>query len=211
MSKKRWVPVTPKDAARRWMRMQIAGIVVAVLAGGAALWYGYRTLTTASISLAASERIDQTPQTIESIRQTGQWELLTISDEQMVDTVRKGLLSDDHLVRIYYGTLRLGIDLTNAPADMLHVTGDSVTATLPAVGLLDEDFIDEARTRSFHESGRWKPADREAMYRKAKRQMLRRSMTPSNLQAARENGEQQFRRILESLGFQHITISWKQI
>ena len=41
-----------------------------------------------------------TPSEIESIRRIGQWEFMAINDEELVDTVRKGFFSDDHLVRI---------------------------------------------------------------------------------------------------------------
>ena len=44
-----------------------------------------------------------TPSEIESIRRIGQWEFMAINDEELVDTVRKGFFSDDHLVRIYSG------------------------------------------------------------------------------------------------------------
>ena len=54
---------------------------------------------------------------IKSIRDIGQWELLCINDEEYVDTVRRRLIADDHLVRIYYGTLRLGLDLSDLNSD----------------------------------------------------------------------------------------------
>ena len=88
-------------------------------------------------------------------------------------------------------------------------TGDSITVILPQPGLLDKDFIDEARTKSFYESGKWSHQDREKLYQKAYRQMLHHSMTQENLQIARENGEEQFRRMMKTMGFEHINIQWK--
>lgn len=152
--------------------------------------------------------IDITPEQIQSIRNIGQWEFLSVSTEEMVDTVRKGLLSNDQLVRIYYGTMRLGVDMTRAE---LTAQGDSVTLVLPRVGLLDANFIDEARTKSFYESGRWQPRDREALYEKARRQMLRHGLTKENLQAAEQNAGTQVRRLLKSMGYNHINIKWTDL
>ena len=73
---------------------------------------------------------------IASMKSIGEWEFLSISDEEMIDTVRHGFFSDDELVRIYYGTLRLGIDMSQADADWIAHSGDSVTVTLPPVKLL---------------------------------------------------------------------------
>lgn len=163
-----------------------------------------------SIDLGVDNKIDVTPTQIESIKDIGEWEFLSISNEELVDTVRKGLISDDHLVRIYYGTLRLGINMHDVRPRWLTVSGDTVTAILPKVGLLDKDFIDEARTKSFYESGKWKAKDREAMYKKAYRQMLKRCLTPANLKTAQENAEAQFRKMMLSMGYKNVQITFEQ-
>ena len=113
-------------------------------------------------------------------------------------------------MRIYYGTLRLGINMHQVKPRWLTVQGDTVTAVLPKVGLLDKDFIDEARTKSFYESGRWQAKDREALYKKAYRQMLNRCLTPANLQTAQENAEAQFRKMMLSMGYKNVQISFEQ-
>ena len=163
-----------------------------------------------TIELGVDDRIGDTPTQIESMRAIGEWEFLSVSNEELVDTVRKGLLSDDHLVRIYYGTLRLGINMHQARPHWLTVSGDTATAVLPKVGLLDKDFIDEARTKSFYESGSWQESDREALYKKAYRMMLQRCMTPTNLKAAEENAEAQFRKMLLALGYKNVIIKFER-
>ena len=85
-----------------------------------------------TISIGSDNRIDPTPTLIASMKSIGEWEFLSISDEEMIDTVRHGFFSDDELVRIYYGTLRLGIDMSQADADWIAHSGDSVTVTLPS-------------------------------------------------------------------------------
>ena len=109
-----------------------------------------------AIELSSSRAIDITPAQIRSIERIGQWEFLAIDDEEMVDTVRSRTFQrDDQLVRIYKGTLRLGVDLSRCREGWVEAHGDTVTLTLPPIGLLSEHFIDEARTRSFYESGTW--------------------------------------------------------
>ena len=150
--------------------------------------------------------IDMTPTQIQSIKAIGEWEFLSVSAEELVDTVRKGIFRNDELVRIYYGTLRLGVNMHHVKPGWLQANGDSVTVSLPQVGLLDKDFIDEARTKPFYEVGSWKPADRETLYKKAYRQMLSHCLTKENLQAAKVNGEAQFRSMMRSLGYKHVNI-----
>ena len=163
-----------------------------------------------NIELGVEDKIDSTPTQIESIRSIGEWEFLSISNEELVDTVRKGLFSDDHLVRIYYGTLRLGVNLHKASPAWITIKGDTLTAILPKVGLLDKNFIDEARTKSFFESGTWKAKDREAMYKKAYRQMIKRCVTPANIKTAQDNAEAQFRKMFLSMGYSHVIIKFEK-
>lgn len=184
----------------KWVVRALLLVVVILV-----LWWLLFAEKDNHIAIEVDDGIDVTPQQIESIRAIGQWEFLSISTEELVDTVRKGFISDDHLARIYYGTLRLGIDMSRV---QLEARGDTVVATLPRVTLLDSNFIDEARTKAFFESGNWKPAAREALYRKARRQMLKHSLTRENLATARQNADAQLRQLLRSMGYNNITITW---
>jgi hypothetical protein len=163
-----------------------------------------------SLSLDTDESINITPEQIQSIRNIGEWEFLAVSDEELVDTVRKRLLGDDELVRIYYGTMRLGINLHHTKPDWIQASGDTIVATLPAVGLLDRNFIDEARTKAFYESGRWTAKDREALYRKAYRMMLSHGLTPENLRTAEENADAQLRKMFRAMGYNNIVIRFEE-
>lgn len=184
----------------KWVVRTLLLVVVILV-----LWWLLFAEKDNHIAIEVDDGIDVTPQQIESIRAIGQWEFLSISTEELVDTVRKGLFSDDHLARIYYGTLRLGIDMSRV---QLEARGDTVVATLPRVTLLDSNFIDEARTKAFFESGSWKPAAREALYNKARRQMLKHILTRENLATARQNADAQLRQLLRSMGYNNITITW---
>ena len=159
--------------------------------------------------MGSDDSIGLTPTQIESIKAVGEWEFLSISTEELIDTTRKRLFSDDHLVRIYYGTLRLGVNMKQVEPGWIEQRNDTLFLTLPKVGLLDRDFIDEARTKSFFESGKWSPEDKEAMYKKAYNQMKAHCLTKENLEAAEANGEEQMRNMMRSMGFKNIKITWK--
>ena len=160
------------------------------------------------IGLKVDDDINPTPEQIQSIRDIGQWEFLSISNEELVDTVRKGVFSDDQLVRIYYGTLRLGVDLSKTKKNWITAHGDTIVVRLPKVGLLDKEFIDETRTKAFYESGRWTARDREALYRKARRQMMSHALTKENLKTAEENAEHEVRRMMSAMGYNNITVKF---
>ena len=184
-------------------------VAVAIIALCLGIWL-ILSIKKTEVSVDVDQKINITPEQIESIKAIGEWDFLSIADEEMVDTVRKGIFSDDQLVRIYYGTVRLGINMHQVGPEWIKASGDSIEVTLPKIGLLDRDFIDEARTKSFHESGRWKPADREALYRKAYQKMLKHCMTKENLHNAQVNGEAQFRHMMQAMGYDHVLIKWEE-
>lgn len=159
------------------------------------------------VEVTETTTIVETPNIIKSIRNIGQWEFLTINDEEVVERTHKNLiLSDDYLVRIYYGTMRLGIDFQELKEKAVKVDGDSISLTLPPVKLLDDDFIDEALTKTFYESGTWDNASHKNMYNEARENMMKYGMSRENLQHTRELAEAQMRQLLQGLGFKRITI-----
>ena len=191
-------------------RWKTAALAVAALVVWGVVRCAVKSVTESTVSIAVDEGINPTPEQIESIKAIGEWEFLSVADEELVDTTRSGLFTDDHLVRIYYGTVRLGVNMHQVKPNWIQAQGDSISVMLPKVGLLSRDFIDEARTKNFHESGRWKATDREALYWKAHRQMLQHCLTPGNVRIARENGEAQFRRMMKAMGFDHVSITFEE-
>ena len=185
----------------------VAAVAVAAVAVVLTLTYLGRDT---SATLGSDEKIDPTPTLVSSMKSIGQWEFMAIADEEIVDTVRHGFFSDDELVRIYYGTLRIGVDLSQASDSWVERDGDSVTVTLPPVKLLDPDFIDEGRTKSFFESGTWSNADRAALYDRARRAMIARCVTPANLRAAEQNAAGQMSRLMLSLGFKKAGVRFER-
>ena len=194
---------------RRFSGLQVASIVALVVAvvlpGGWLLWRALPHLTLNS-------RTDtyMTASQIESIRNIGQWEFLSVNAEELVDTTRPGLFTPDHLVRIYYGTLRLGIDLAAVDSSGVSMLGDTLVLTVPDISLLDSAFIDEARTRSFHESGVWSGRDRNALYYRARQKMLRRCLTTQNIESTRQMASTQLLQILHAMGFEQARVKFRQ-
>ena len=159
-----------------------------------AAFFIYNKVKSNDISLTTDDRIDVTPQ--------------QISDEEMIDTIRRGIFFDDQLVRIYYGTMRLGIDMQQLRDSAFTSRGDTLVVALPPIQLLDNNFIDEARTRSFISKGEWSGADREALYRRARQKMLRQCLTLENLQRAQENADEQISDMLRVMGFEHVSVTF---
>lgn len=180
-------------------------IVFFLIVGAVAIWLlkgcGVQTDTHSKISLS--------PTQITKIRSIGQWEFLSVSDEELIDTIRHGFFGDDELSRIYYGTLRLGIDLSETEEDWIRTEGDTVMVVLPPVRLLDENFIDEARTKAFFEEGKWSESDKAQLARKAKWAMKARCLTPSNIRSAEQNASEQFSGMLHAMGFEFTKIRFR--
>lgn len=153
-----------------------------------------------------NDSISISPTRIESIRNIGEWEFLAVSDEEIVDTVRRRFFGDDCLARIYYGTLRLGINMKETKPHWLTMSNDTVVARLPKIKLLDEDFIDETRTRPFYAEGTWKAADYKALYNKAYTKMRQRCLTKENIRIAEQNAIDQFTSLLHSMGYENVRV-----
>lgn len=167
-----------------------------------------KAVTGSHLAVTHSDNIELTPAVVSSIRDIGQWEFLEVSDEELVDTVRHRLFGDDELARVYYGTLRLGIDLGQAPDGWLHLVGDTVVAELPPVVLLDSAFLDEARAKPFYESGQWSETDRADLARRAADKMRKRCLSTSNINSARTNARRQVAAMLYALGFKHVRVTF---
>ena len=175
-------------------------LLLIVIIGGGLYWLNKDN----SISMQQEGKTTLSPTQIKSIEAIGQWEFLSISDEELIDTVRKGLISDDELVRIYYGTLRLGINMREVGTEWLSAEGDTIICTLPPIRLLDRNFIDEAKTRSFFEEGKWTGKDRQDMYKRAYEAMSRRCFTKANIAKAEENAKAQFEGMFQAMGYSNV-------
>ena len=154
-----------------------------------------------------NQKVEVTPIQIKSVQDIGQWEFLSVTDEELVDSVESRILGGQKkIVRIYYGTLRLGVDLSKLGANDVTLRGDTVDVKLPKVELLDPDFIDEARTKSFYESGSWDQGTRAALFKKARQQMLARCLTRDNIHIAQYNAVDEVTRVFKAMGFVYVDV-----
>ena len=188
-------------------RIQIIVLLALILIlGGAFYW-----LTKDNeVSVVQEDKTTLSPTQVESIENIGQWEFLSVSDEELIDTIRRGFWGDDQLVRIYYGTLRLGIDMEDVKEGWLKASQDSIVCTLPPIKLLDHNFIDEAKTKSFFEEGKWTGSDRQAMYERAYQAMKKRCLNRTNIYTAQANAKTQFREMLKAMGFKNVKIEFEK-
>lgn len=182
--------------------------ILALILAGTLYWLNKDN----TVSVTTEEQTTLSPTQVESIEAIGEWEFLAISNEELVDTVRRGFFGDDQLVRIYYGTLRLGINMKDVKegSSPANAGKDSIVCTLPPIRLLDNNFIDEARTRSFFEEGKWTGADRQALYDRAYAQMKKRCFTPANIRIAQRNARQQFRDMFKAMGFPNARVEFEE-
>lgn len=161
------------------------------------------------LSLESDKGIGLTPAQVTRIRRIGKWEFLSMQMEEIIDTTHsRFLLSDEQLVRIYRGTIRLGIDTEQLSDDWLTVRGDTALLRLPPVRQLNADFIDEASTQTFYETGSWSNKARERMYREARRRMLERLRRSDAYREAEENGREQMTALMRAFGFRAVEVTW---
>lgn len=191
------------------LRLKSTALLLIIILAIISAAYLIRSCRGNTLDVYVNDGIDITPTQITAMTETGEWEFLSVETEEIVDTVRKGWFGNDELTRIYFGTLRLGFDMRKADKDWIFKVKDTLYVTLPAISLLDEDFIDEARTQSFFESGKWSDKDRADLYNRAYKKMRDRCLTNENVRTAEQNAEMQFRKILKGIGFEHINIKFE--
>ncbi len=187
-------------SALKWL---VVAVVLAVFIGLLIKWNRKGDI---SVEVGFDDRIELTSQEIRRIEQIGQWEFLSVQSEVVADTLRKGFFTDDRLVAVYTGVPRIGIDMNRVTGEWAQAHGDTVTLRLPAVHLLDKNFIDEARTKVFYESGKWPNGARRDLYDRAYGKMLRQCLTPSNMRRAEANARNQFTALFRALGFHAVEI-----
>lgn len=161
----------------------------------------------------AKAKVQKTPILVTSLQEIGKWEFLAIEDDEIVDTIRKGILTDDALTRIYHGTVRIGVDMKQMKKAWItyQKRNDKLIVKLPKVGLLDKKFIDEANTDSYLEHGKWSEKARKELLKKAEQKMLKRCLTKQNIKNAEQNGKAAAQQLFKSLGYDNVEVSFAQM
>lgn len=81
---------------------------------------------------------------------------------------------------------------------------------LPKVKLLDDDFIDEAKTQPFFESGTWSDQARSDLYHRAKARMKARCLTKENIASAEDNALKQFYQMFKAMGYETVEVRFER-
>jgi hypothetical protein len=202
-----------KQLSRKILHAAITKIAIALVGlafvVGLAMYVSW-LMKDNQVSIGHTDHIGITSVQVDKIKSIGQWEFLSIADEELVDTVRHGFFGDSELARIYYGTLRLGIDMRQVKEGWILMDHDTVVATLPAIQLLDDKFLDEARTKTFYEDGKWTENDKEALRHRACEAMKRRCLTADNVSHAQQNAKKQFESLLKAMDFPFIKVRFQE-
>ena len=182
-------------------------ILIVAIVGGI-IWL---TTDTPTITVEKT-KIDRTPTQIKEIKSIAEWEFLSVECEVLVDSVRKRsfFMTDDRLVRIYRGSLRLGVNLKEADENWIKVEDSVVYVNLPQIKLLDDRFIDEAGSVSFFESGKWDGKSKEDLVSRAEKKMRKYALTPVMFQRAKEQAEIRFTSLFSALGFKNVKVSFAE-
>ena len=69
----------------------LLGLVAVIVVAGL-VWRLIDEVKDAKIEVVSDNKIDITPEVIQSIKSIGEWELLSIADEEMVDTTKGHIL-----------------------------------------------------------------------------------------------------------------------
>lgn len=116
-----------------------------------------------------------------------------------------GLISDD-LCIIARGNVRAGFDLSQISADDVHISGDTLSVTLPPAQILDVT-VNPSDFDVYVESGQWSHRQVVALEQRAKAQIRTDAIDSGILIQADSIGRQRLSSILSTLGFTTIILN----
>ena len=193
------------------LRFYITAALLCIAVGVAAYLALRYVLSSSSLTTEAEERIERTPAVVDSIRSIVQWELASVELSVDVDTIRKrwiGLVKDE-VKRRYTGRLSVGIDMTQLQDSCYAVSGDTITVTLPAVRLLDTNFIDESRTRTLiadNEEFADNPQVKKAMLEKARRRLAEQGADRETVAECRQRAAAEVKERFSAIGYSTVVV-----
>ena len=196
---------------RHTLRFYITAALLCIAVGVAAYLALRYVFSSSSLTTETEERIERTPAVVDSIRSIGQWELASVELSVDVDTIRKrwiGLVKDE-VKRRYTGRLSVGIDMTQLQDSCYAVSGDTITVTLPAVRLLDTNFIDESRTRTLiadNEEFADNPQVKKAMLEKARRRLAAQGADSETVAECRQRAAAEVKERFSAIGYSTVVV-----
>ena len=115
----------------------------------------------------------------------------------------------DEVKRRYTGRLSVGIDMTQLQDSCYAVSGDTITVTLPAVRLLDTNFIDESRTRTLiadNEEFADNPQVKKAMLEKARRRLAAQGADSETVAECRQRAAAEVKERFSAIGYSTVVV-----
>jgi hypothetical protein len=151
---------------------------------------------------------------VTQIQQLNKLETSVFTIEKIIDAQTSGnvfqrLLFGDKILLIAHGKVVAGVDLSKLTEDQVHISGQSVSLTLPASEIFNSD-LDENKTEVYDRTlgiltkGN---KDLESQARQAAEEEIRRAACESGiLTEAAASAEQQLTTLLQALNFTEIEV-----
>ncbi len=153
------------------------------------------------IQVKEDNRIEIGPTIITQLQGKKQWCFREIAMQETSEI--KGITGS--LLKRYYGTLRLGVELDsiNENSVKFDEANKTLHLKLPKIQILDENFIDESRTETLLENAWTKFNNKELKqcFNKAKEKMIKNNFTPRNIGLAEDQGISEVKRLVKSTGY----------
>ncbi|MGI8419200.1 MAG: DUF4230 domain-containing protein [Candidatus Levyibacteriota bacterium] len=155
---------------------------------------------------------------IQQIRALNRWETSSYTIEQVIDNGTGGnvfqrFLFGDRILLIAHGSVTAGFDLANLSMDSIHTNGKDVTITMPAPEIISTS-LDESQTRIYdRQKGVLVPSNDnlESQARVSAVAKIRQAACSGGiLNSASDNAKKQLTPLLQSLGFENVTLTIPQ-
>ncbi len=203
--------------AFRWLITLLAGVLLAVVLIGAALWaftgLGLLELGRMLRGGQLHFTVDQ-PTVIREIRELQRLETVSYTMDKIISGERDNpilpkFLAGDRLLLVVHGEAIAGIDLSKIQPGDVRVSGDTVSIHLPQAEIFTTR-LDNAKTRVYsRDTGLFSYPDPNLegeVRQEAERQLQAAAMQDGILQTAKKNAQQTLTIMLTGLGFKRVEI-----
>jgi hypothetical protein len=206
-----------KSRALQWVLGILAGIVLALVAVGAALWaFAGLSLYEVGSMLHGGQvhiRVDQ-PTVVRQIRALERMETASYTMDKIISGERENpilpnFLAGDRLLLVAHGEVIAGLDLSKLQPGDVQVHGRSVTIHLPPAEIFTTT-LDNAKTRVYsRDTGLFTSPDPNLegdVRAEAEHQLEAAALQDGILKTADTNARQTVNSVLSSLGFESVEL-----
>lgn len=207
----------PRRNFLRWILGILAGMLLAVLILGGALWAfaGFGLLEMGRMLRGGQLHINvDQPTVIRQIRALQRLETVSYTMDKIVSGERENpllpqFLAGDRLLLVVHGEAIAGLDLSKLQPSDVVVHGNNVSVHLPAAEIFTTR-LDNAKTRVYsRDTGLFTTPDPNLegeVRQEAERQLQAAALQDGILKTANQNGRQTLTSLLTGLGFASVEI-----